>query len=130
MPGWLGLQLGHEELRVFAVYILISLLIVIVFVLVFLFWGTLFGTVTMGALERAGIDPEASGFDVAGATQYMGASDWVVVIAAGLAGLAIVTWLSARLVSALISADLSGTPGVARAREYGLWLGLFAAVNY
>ncbi|MEP3071623.1 hypothetical protein [Maricaulis sp.] len=191
MTGWLGLQLGREELRLFAVYLLTGFLVVIVFILVFLFWGTLFGTVTMGALERAGIDPEASGFDVAGATQYMGTSDWVVVIAAGVAGLAIVTWLSARLVlalpatiatgriqvmkawplsdrngwriaaalllaglpltlgelalyeilstvlghrlidvSALIAADLSGTPGLARVREYGLWLGLFAGLNY
>lgn len=191
MTGWLGLQLGREELRLFAVYLLTGFLVVIVFILVFLFWGTLFGTVTMGALERAGIDPEASGFDVAGATQYMGTSDWVVVIAAGIAGLAIVTWLSARLVlalpatiatgriqvmkawplsdrngwriaaalllaglpltlgelalyeilstvlghrlidvSALIAADLSGTPGLARVREYGLWLGLFAGLNY
>ena len=53
MPGWLGLQLGREELRLFAVYLLTGFLVLIVFVLVFLFWGTLFGTVTMGALERA-----------------------------------------------------------------------------
>jgi len=33
-------------------------------------------------------------------------------------------------VSALIAADLSGTPGLARVREYGLWLGLFAGLNY
>ncbi len=191
MPGWLGLQLGREELRLFAVYLLTGFLVLIVFVLVFLFWGTLFGTVTMGALERAGIDPEASGFDVAGAAQYMGASDWAGVVAAGLAGLAIVTWLSARLVLALpatiasrriqvmkawplsdgngwriaaalllaglpltlceaalyeilstvlghrlidvsasIPPEMSGTPGLARVREYGLWFGLFAGLNY
>jgi hypothetical protein len=190
MPGWLGLQFGRDELRLFAVSILITLLTLIVFVLVFLFWGTLFGTVAMSGLDRAGIDPEASGFDLADATAYMGATEWVVVVLAGLAGLAIVMWLSARLVLALpatiarqriqvmkawplsdgkgwrialalvlaglpvtlveigiyealaglighrpidvtriIAADLAETPGIARMREYSLWLGLFSAIN-
>jgi|GEM_PF-1336825 len=190
MPGWLGLQFGGDELRIFAVSILVALLTAIVFVLVFLFWGTLFGTVAMSGLEQAGIDPEASGFDLAGATAYMGATEWIVVVLAGLAGLAIVMWLSARLVLALpatiahrkiqvmkawplsdgngwrialalalaglpvtlvelgiyealagmlghrpidvtriIAADLAETPGIARMREYSLWLGLFSAIN-
>lgn len=190
MSGWLGLQFGRDELRVFAATILVSLLTAIVFVLVFLFWGTLFGTVAMGGLDRAGIDAEAAGFDLADATAYMGAADWVVVVLAGLAGMAIVAWLSARLVlalpatiaqgriqvmkawplsqgqgwpiaaalvlaglpitlielglyealalvighrpidvTAIISADLANTPGIARMREYSLWLGLFSAIN-
>lgn len=190
MPGSLGLQFGGDELRIFAVSILVALLTAIVFVLVFLFWGTLFGTVAMSGLEQAGIDPEASGFDLAGATAYMGATEWIVVVLAGLAGLAIVMWLSARLVLALpatiahrkiqvmkawplsdgkgwwiaaalvlaglpvtlveigiyeglaglighrpidvtrvIAADLAETPGIARMREYSLWLGLFSAIN-
>ena len=190
MPGWLGLQFGRDELRVFAVTILIALLTAIVFVLVFLFWGTLFGTVAMGGLERAGIDPEAAGFDLADASAYLGAADWIVVGLAGLACMAVVAWLSARLVLALpatiahrriqvmkawplshgngwriaaalvlaglpitlvelglyeaiaamighrpidvtriIAADLAETPGIARMREYSLWLGLFSAIN-
>jgi hypothetical protein len=188
--GWMGLQLGRDEFRVFVVSILIALLTAIIFVLVFLFWGTVFGTVAGMALERAGLDPEETGFDLLEAIGYMGTADWIAVIALGLGGAAIVTWLSARLVLSLpatiaqgairvmkvwplsdkngwqiaatlilaglpiiilelglyevISAGLghrilevahllgednAAAPGMARMREYSLWMGLFSAVN-
>jgi hypothetical protein len=188
--GWLGLRLGQDEFRVFVVSILVALLTLIVFVLVFLFWGTLFGTIAAGSLERAGIDPETAGFDLAQATGYMGTADWVIVVLSGLAGLAIVAWLSARLVlslpatiaqgairvmkvwplshrngwriaaalvlagvpvtivelglyevlsamlghrvidvTAVLGPEFAETPGIARMREYSLWMGLFSAIN-
>ena len=99
--GWLGLKLGQDEFRIFIVSLLVTLLTVIVFVLVFLFWGTVFGTIAGMALERAGLDPEEAGFDLLEAVSYMGMVDWIAVVALGIGGMAIVTWLSARLVLSL-----------------------------
>ncbi|WP_203292171.1 hypothetical protein [Maricaulis parjimensis] len=99
--GWMGLQLGRDEFRVFIVSLLVALLTAIVFVLVFLFWGTVFGTVAGMALERAGLDPEETGFDLMEAVSYMGRADWVAVIALGLGAMAIVVWLTGRLVLSL-----------------------------
>ena len=99
--GWLGLKLGRDEMRLFIVSLLITLWTGIVFVLVFIFWGTVFGTVASGALQRVGIDPESSGFDLAQATSYMQLADWAVVVIIGLVCLAVVLWLSARLVLSL-----------------------------
>lgn len=96
--GRFGLKVGKDEWRLFLVSILVSLLLILVFVMVFMFWAVFFSMIASGALEREGIDPETSGFDLAQATAYMSTADWASVVVTGALGAFIIAWLAARLV--------------------------------
>ena len=99
--GWLHLKVGADEFRVFVVSLLVVVFTLIVAVLVGMFWLAFFSSIVGGSLERAGVDPEASGFDLVEATAYLTAMDWGFVLLIGLASLAVMTWLTARLSLAL-----------------------------
>jgi len=98
--GRFGLKLGEDEWRMFLVSLLVFLLTVLVFVMIFMFWAVFFSMIATGALERAGIDPEASGFELGEAVSYMTGADWAAVVATGALGGFLMAWLSARLVLA------------------------------
>lgn len=98
--GRFGLKLGRDEWRIFLVSLLVFALTVLVFVMVFMFWGVVFSMIASGALEREGIDPEASGFDLVQAASYMTTADWGAVIVTGGLVVFMMAWLSARLVMA------------------------------
>ena len=98
--GRFGLKLGPDEWRMFLVSVLVLALTILVFVMVFMFWAVFFSMIASGALERAGIDPEASGFDLAQAMSYMSVADWGTVVITGALGVFMMAWLSARLVLA------------------------------
>ncbi|WP_300529976.1 hypothetical protein [Maricaulis sp.] len=99
--GWLHLKVGADEFRTFIVSVLMSVLTLVVFVLVFMFWLAFLSALVGGALSRAGIDPEASGFDLIEAMSYLTAMDAGVLIIAGLGCAAMMVWLTARLSLAL-----------------------------
>lgn len=99
--GWLHLKVGADEFRVFIVSVLVVLFTLIVAVLVGMFWLAFFSSIVGGSLERAGVDPEASGFDLVEATAYLTAMDWGFVILIGIGCLAVMAWLTARLSLAL-----------------------------
>ncbi len=98
--GTFGLKVGPDEWRLFLVSVLVLALTILVFVMVFMFWAVFFSLIASGALERAGIDPADSGFDLAQATGYMTLADWGVVVVTGALGGFMLAWLTARLVLA------------------------------
>lgn len=99
--GWLGLRLGEDEFRVFVVTVLVAALTVLVFLLVFMFWAVVVSTIAVGAMQAAGVDPEAADTDLSGALAYIDTTGWLAITGLGLAAAAVVLWLTARLVPAL-----------------------------
>ena len=98
--GWNSLKAGADEGRIFIVGLLVSALTLLVFIMAFMFWAVVLASVASGAMTRAGVDPEAAGFELVDTMAYLGTADWVVVGAVGLIAAAVLVWLSARLVLA------------------------------
>ncbi len=96
--GKFGLKVGRDEWRLFLVSILVLALTVLVFIMVFMFWAVFFSMIATGALERAGIDPQGSGFDLTEAMAFMNTADWGAVVVTGSLGVFVMAWLSARLI--------------------------------
>jgi hypothetical protein len=99
--GWHGLRLGPDEGRLFVVSILVLILTVLVAILVTMLWAVIFSTVAAAALASAGVNPETQDLELIDVTAYLGSSEWVVIIIAGIGAAAIMMWLSARLALAL-----------------------------
>ncbi|WP_323763064.1 hypothetical protein [Maricaulis sp.] len=95
--GQWGLRLSADEWRLFVVAMLNAALVLIVALLAAMFAIVVFGTVAAGAVERAGIDAEATGIDLPMAMQYLTTADWTAVWVVNGLALLLVGWLVARL---------------------------------
>jgi hypothetical protein len=95
--GWHGLRLGPDEGRLFIVNILVPILTLVVSILVGMLWLVIFSTIAAAALASAGVDPETLDLELIDVTSYLGSSEWVVIIIAGIGAAAIMMWLAARL---------------------------------
>jgi len=95
--GRWGLRLSGDEWRLFLVTVLNASLVLIVALLAAMFAFVVFSTIAGGAVDRVGINPEESGFDLPTAMSYMTAADWSAAwLVNGIAFL-LVAWLIARL---------------------------------
>ncbi|MBO6797012.1 hypothetical protein [Maricaulis sp.] len=99
--GRFGLKLGHDEWRIFLVAILVGVLMFVSLVLALMFVIAVMLSVAGGALERAGIDPAAADAEMEMAWGYLSTADWAVLAVVGIAALALVLWLSARVSMAM-----------------------------